>query len=80
VANCSEVKYNAHVKNNIKFADFIDYLKDFHRKEDDRECLYLKDWHFVRYVHHYIAFKVFVCDICCRNHCDDILNYLREHC
>ncbi|KAK2187911.1 hypothetical protein NP493_150g01016 [Ridgeia piscesae] len=60
VANCSEVKYNAHVKNNIKFADFIDYLKDFHRKEDDRECLYLKDWHFVRDFPAYKAYETAV--------------------
>lgn len=52
VANCNEVKYNAHIKNDIKFADFIDYLKDFHDKEHNTnaECLYLKDWHFVQYV------------------------------
>ena len=56
VANCGEVKYDAHIKNDIKFAGFIDYLKELRHEESDSNtaCFYLKDWHFVRCV--YISF------------------------
>ena len=61
VANCGEVKYDAHIKNDIKFAGFIDYLKELRHEESDSNaaCFYLKDWHFVRCVYISILYPLF---------------------
>ncbi|CAG9784271.1 unnamed protein product [Diatraea saccharalis] len=43
VANCKNVAYNAHCKNNMKVSEYMAYLKI---KSD--QLLYLKDWHLRR--------------------------------
>lgn len=50
VANCNQECYSSHPKQDIKFADYIEYWQDYIASGYDgtKECLYLKDWHFNR--------------------------------
>ncbi|XP_014282323.1 2-oxoglutarate and iron-dependent oxygenase JMJD4 [Halyomorpha halys] len=48
VANCNEKYYNSHAKTTMLFRDFISYWHKYTRFPDSNQCLYLKDWHFLR--------------------------------
>ena len=44
VADCNTIEYSSHKKTEMKLNEYIDYLQH----HSDQQCLYLKDWHFVR--------------------------------
>lgn len=52
IANCNQEEYASHPKSEMTLAEFIDYLEDYKQSEypQDKPCLYLKDWHFVRWL------------------------------
>jgi len=55
VANCSEQQSYAHPKADMKFSDFVAYMKeqsstDSTDSEKEKSVLYLKDWHCQRHV------------------------------
>ena len=56
VADCSRVEYNAHSKLEMTVKDFVDYWQDYGARSYDKKerCLYLKDWHFTRFIEIYI--------------------------
>lgn len=45
VANCNKTNYNSHKKSNMKFSEYLKYLRKKELNQID-ETLYLKDWHF----------------------------------
>ena len=54
VAQCDQKQeYGAHPKVDMRLCDYITYLEEARKFESDEgyksQCLYLKDWHFVRY-------------------------------
>jgi len=57
VANCSEQQSYAHRKADMKFSDFVGYMKEQSSTDDtetdsekEKSVLYLKDWHCQRHV------------------------------
>jgi len=55
VANCNEEQSYAHPKADMKFSDFVGYMKrqcstDDTAGEQEKSVLYLKDWHCQRHV------------------------------
>ena len=47
VANCSEERSYSHPKADMKFSEFVEYMKQL---EKEKTILYLKDWHCQRHV------------------------------
>ena len=55
VSNCGQKYFNSQEKCDMTFASFLDYWNE---NIDDRTSnLYLKDWHFVKEVPHYKAYR-----------------------
>ena len=52
VANCDQQKYSSHPKVDMKFSVYIKYWKELRRQNypTSMDILYLKDWHFTRYL------------------------------
>ena len=52
VANCNKEEFHSHHKEEMKVKDFIEYWEDFAKSDysSEKQCLYLKDWHFTRYI------------------------------
>ncbi|XP_045625875.2 2-oxoglutarate and iron-dependent oxygenase JMJD4 isoform X2 [Procambarus clarkii] len=49
VANCDQKHYDSQEKTTYKLKDYIDYWKGLRKTSSGtKQCLYLKDWHFVR--------------------------------
>jgi len=47
VANCTEEQSYSHPKADMKFSEFVEYMK---QPEKENRVLYLKDWHCQRHV------------------------------
>ena len=52
VADCCRQEFSSHVVSEMSLADYIIYWKSHHDNKgcQTNELLYLKDWHFVRYI------------------------------
>lgn len=50
VAKCNEEQYGSHPKMEMLFKEYLAYLRRYSENEgrESMECLYLKDYHFVR--------------------------------
>ncbi|KAL5005695.1 hypothetical protein ScPMuIL_016853 [Solemya velum] len=50
VADCGDVKYDAHTKHDMTVAEYIKYWEKYRTDgyPPTSRCLYLKDWHFTR--------------------------------
>ena len=53
VADCSKEEYSSHPKLEMTFSQYVDCLKKYKLSDysEDMPCLYLKDWHCVRYIY-----------------------------
>lgn len=49
VADCSQWQFSTHPKKPMTMAQYLDYWRA-HDLGQDQRLLYLKDWHFVKYV------------------------------
>jgi len=52
VANCNEERSYSHPKADMKFSEFVEYMKQRNSTDCEKEksLLYLKDWHCQRHV------------------------------
>ncbi|XP_029649406.1 2-oxoglutarate and iron-dependent oxygenase JMJD4-like isoform X1 [Octopus sinensis] len=59
VAICNEKEFDSHPKVEQTFSDYLEYWQDYisNSYPSDNQCLYLKDWHFVRAFPEYNAYK-----------------------
>ena len=53
VANCKEEQFFSHPKQDLTLKEYIKYWREYKDDgyPDTESCLYLKDWHFTKYVH-----------------------------
>jgi hypothetical protein len=55
VANCKSRQYDAQIKSDWIFADYLKYLADF-KEESTDQVLYCKDWHFCKDFKDYVPY------------------------
>ncbi|CAH1388362.1 unnamed protein product [Nezara viridula] len=58
VANCNEKYYNSHAKTTMLLRDYISYWQKYKKFPDNNQCLYLKDWHFLKEFPDYEIYRV----------------------
>lgn len=58
VSNCGKRNYNSQEKCNMKLLDYLEYWKSYKKSPVPMDCLYLKDWHFVKEFPHDNVYKV----------------------
>jgi hypothetical protein len=52
VANCGQEQFSSHPKKDMLLSEYLDYWENYRSEgyPGNQPCLYLKDWHFTKYV------------------------------